>query len=72
LGARAGEVIHEVQLGKYYNIKFAKFYNVIHAYPTYSELVWHAARMAYVEGLKNHPVVKIANKISGLFRSKKK
>lgn len=63
LGARAGEIIHEVQLGKYYNMRLYDFYHVIHAYPTYSELVWQASKMAYVDSWKRSFWIKLAQKI---------
>lgn len=57
-GARAGELIHEVQLGKRYGISLSHFYSVIHAYPTYSELIWQAARKAYIKSLRNNIFVR--------------
>lgn len=69
LGTRAGELIHEIQIGKVYNLKFRNFYHVIHAYPTYSELIWHAARKAYIEYVSNNFFVKI---FSWLFGAKNK
>ena len=50
LGDRAGEVIHELQIAKMKNIKLYELHDVIHAYPTYAELVWHIAKKAYVIG----------------------
>lgn len=67
LGARAGELIHEVQVGKYYNLRVWDFYKPIHAYPTYSELIWHSAKRAYVQHLKENPIIKL---ISWLFGKK--
>jgi len=66
-GADAGEIIHEVQLGKTYNIPFADFYKVIHAYPTYSELIWHAARKAYLDRLQKNIVIRFAKYVSSWF-----
>lgn len=63
LGARAGELIHEVQLGKYYNYALWDLYKPIHAYPTYSELVWHLAKRAYVQNLTNKWYIKILTKL---------
>jgi len=62
LGPRAGELIHEIQLGKYYKIKFTDFYSVIHAYPTYSDIVWHAAKKAYVDRVKNNFFVRLVSR----------
>ncbi len=68
LGARAGEIIHEVQLGKYYGIKLAQFYPVLHAYPTYSEVVWRSAQQAYVDNLQNSKILSVLRFLLG-FRS---
>jgi len=54
LGARAGELIHEIQIGKAHKIKLRNFYSVLHAYPTYSELLWHGARQAYIRNLQQN------------------
>jgi pyruvate/2-oxoglutarate dehydrogenase complex dihydrolipoamide dehydrogenase (E3) component len=59
LGPRAGEIIHEVQLGKMYNIKFSKFDDVIHAYPTYSDVIKKAARMCRVDLLQRNIWIKL-------------
>ena len=52
LGARAGDVIHELQVAKVHGIRLDQLQSVIHAYPTYAELVWHSARKAYVQRLE--------------------
>ena len=67
LGERAGEIIHEIQLGKTYKIPFRKFYHVIHAYPTYSELIWHLSRKSYISRLQTHWLLKLINKVAALF-----
>ncbi len=51
-GARAGELIGEIQLGAYYGIRFYNFYKAIHPYPTYGDVIWQASKKAYVESLK--------------------
>ena len=65
LGARAGEVIHEAQLAKTYNMPFYKIFSVIHAYPTYSELLWHGAKKAYMHRINNNFFVKLGKKLLG-------
>ncbi|MFZ5953740.1 MAG: dihydrolipoyl dehydrogenase family protein [Candidatus Dependentiae bacterium] len=62
-GARAGELIGQVQLGKVYNISFVDFYHVMHAYPAYSDVIWQAAKKAYIERTKANQWIKIAQKI---------
>ncbi len=68
LGERAGDVIHELQIAKVKGLKLAALHDVIHAYPTYAELVWHVSRKAYLEQLENTWYVKLAKKL--LFRNK--
>ena len=68
LGSRAGELIHEVQLGKAYGISFTNFQSVVHAYPTYSELVKKASRLCYVDRLRNNFFIKLIQ----IFMSKKR
>jgi pyruvate/2-oxoglutarate dehydrogenase complex dihydrolipoamide dehydrogenase (E3) component len=65
LGPRAGEIIHEVQLGKTYNIKFSKFDDIIHAYPTYCDVIKKAARMCRVDILQRNIFVKLIRLVLG-------
>lgn len=66
LGERAGELIHEIQLGKYYNFRLWDFYKPIHAYPTYSEIIWHLSKRAYVAKLKNNLFIRFIKWITGI------
>lgn len=68
LGARAGELIHEIQVGKFYNFHIWDLYKPIHAYPTYSELLWKISKQAYIKKITDNPFIKL---ISYLFRLKK-
>jgi len=63
LGARAGELIGLLQLGKTYNMPFDKLYHVIYPYPTYGEVVWHAAHKAYIKKLEDNILLKLVRKI---------
>jgi len=63
LGHFAGETMHEVQLLKSLNKPFAKIGPVIHAYPTYSDVVKRPAGQAYVEKLQANFFVKLLKKI---------
>lgn len=65
LGTNAGELIHEVQVGKYYNLRIWNLYNPIHAYPTYSELLWHLAKKAYIESLYKNPLIRFVSWLLG-------
>ncbi len=62
VGARAGELLHELQLAKTKGIKFLAIESVIHAYPTFSDLIWYSARKAYAQELENNWFVKLAKK----------
>lgn len=53
LGARAGELIGEIQLGSYYKHKLGDLYFVIHPYPTYLEVIKHAAKRAYIDSIQS-------------------
>jgi pyruvate/2-oxoglutarate dehydrogenase complex dihydrolipoamide dehydrogenase (E3) component len=46
LGARAGDIIHEAQLIKAFKKRFESLHSVIHAYPTYAELIWHVSNQS--------------------------
>lgn len=63
LGARAGELIHEAQIAKSLGIPFDKLYSVIHIYPTFTDVVKHAAKLCYIEKLQNNPFLKLLRKI---------
>ncbi len=63
LGERAGDIIHELQVAKVKGIKFYSLHAVIHAYPSYAELLWHTAKKAYVQRLYANPLLKLLKKI---------
>jgi len=62
IGARAGELISELQLAKTKNILFHTLYEVVHPYPTYSEILWHLSKKAYVEKIESNMFVKLYKK----------
>ena len=57
LGVGAGDIIHEAQLAKTKGMKLWEIQSVIHAYPTYSELIWKDAKLAFVRKLLNNPFI---------------
>ncbi|TET34676.1 NAD(P)/FAD-dependent oxidoreductase [Candidatus Dependentiae bacterium] len=69
LGARAGDIIHEAQVIKAFKKRFDSIHSVIHAYPTYAELTWHAAKKAYVKRLESNFFVILLKKL--FFKRKK-
>jgi pyruvate/2-oxoglutarate dehydrogenase complex dihydrolipoamide dehydrogenase (E3) component len=63
LGARAGDIIHEAQLVRYLNLPFSAVANMIHIYPTYTDVVRQPAKLYYVDRIRNNPFVKFIQKI---------
>lgn len=58
LGERAGELIHELAIIKQKEIRFDTIYKVVHAYPTYSELVWQLAKQYYVQRIRQNMFIR--------------
>ena len=65
LGERAGEVLHEAHAARTLGIPLHKLNDVIHTYPTYSELTRQAARAAYIDRIASHPVVRLVRWLRG-------
>jgi pyruvate/2-oxoglutarate dehydrogenase complex dihydrolipoamide dehydrogenase (E3) component len=59
LGERAGEVLHEAHAARTLGIPLHRLNDVIHAYPTYSELTRLAARAAYIDRVSSNPLIRI-------------
>lgn len=53
IGNRAGEIIHACQILKTFGLPFKKLQSVIHAYPTYSEIIRDGAKQAYLGDWEN-------------------
>jgi pyruvate/2-oxoglutarate dehydrogenase complex dihydrolipoamide dehydrogenase (E3) component len=64
LGHLAGETVHEVQLLKSLKLPFRKIGPVIHAYPTYSDVLKRPSGQAYVEKLQSNLFIKL---LRGIF-----
>ncbi len=67
LGERAGEVMHEAHAARTLGIPLYRLNDVIHTYPTYSELTRQAARAAYIDRIQSNPFVRFVK----LFRRSK-
>ncbi len=65
VGARAGEILDELVFAKYHRIPFYTIGSIVHVYPTYSEMNWHAAKKAYIDHLEKNIFIKIVRKIMG-------
>lgn len=59
LGARAGEMIAEVQVIKSLGIPFGRLQRVIHPYPTYSDALRQIAQQVAIDNLLGHPLVRL-------------
>lgn len=62
LGDRAGELISEIQVIKTLNLNFSKLTNVIHPYPTYSEILNKISKRVTVDNILENPIVKLVKK----------
>ena len=69
LGERAGDIIHEAQVLRHLRLPFTAIAQMIHIYPTYTDVVRQPAKRCYVDRLRNNPLVKIAAAILGKKRS---
>jgi pyruvate/2-oxoglutarate dehydrogenase complex dihydrolipoamide dehydrogenase (E3) component len=58
IGERAGEIISEIQVLKTLKINYAKLVNVIHPYPTYSEVLNKISKKVAVDNIFENPLVK--------------
>lgn len=65
LGARAGEIIHELHLAQLKKIKLIDLYDVVRAYPTYSQLINRLAKKAYNDQKNNGIIGYLKKKIMG-------
>ncbi len=65
IGARAGEILDELVFANYHDIPFYQIGSIVHVYPTYSEMNWHAAKKAYVDHLENSFFIKLLKKVTG-------
>ncbi|MBK5252661.1 MAG: FAD-dependent oxidoreductase [Peptostreptococcaceae bacterium] len=58
LGSRAGEIMHELSVLKGLDQPFYKLNDIIHVYPTYSDILRKLAQKAYIEKLSEQPIIK--------------
>lgn len=63
LGHGAAELMHEAQLAKSSGLPFSKIASVIHAYPSYSDVVRQPAKRCYIDDIQNNPFIKLLKKI---------
>ncbi len=65
VGSRAGELLDELVFAKQQRIPFYEIGSMVHVYPTYSEMNWHAAKKAYIDHLENSFFIKLLKKVTG-------
>ena len=65
LGERAGDIIHEAQLLRHLNLPFSAVAQMIHIYPTYTDVVRQPAKRYYIDRLRNNPALKLLAKLLG-------
>jgi pyruvate/2-oxoglutarate dehydrogenase complex dihydrolipoamide dehydrogenase (E3) component len=65
LGERAADIIHEAQLLRHLDLPFSRVAQMIHIYPTYTDVVRQPAKRYYIDRLRNNPVLKILAKVLG-------
>ena len=63
LGSRAGELIHQLQFAKSFNISFDKLSKMVYIYPTFADLIKQPAKKFYIDKLMNNPFLKLIKKI---------
>ena len=63
LGVRAGELIHQIQFAKTFNLSFDKLSKMVYIYPTFADLVKQPSKKFYIDKLLNNPFLKLIKKI---------
>ncbi len=71
LGSRAGELIHQLQLAKTFDITFDKLSKIVYLYPTYSDIIKQPAKQFYINKLLNNKFLKFLKKIKSLLTGSK-
>jgi len=71
LGTRAGELIHQLQLAKTFNISFDKLSKMVYLYPTYADIIKQPAKKFYINKLLNNKALKFLKAAKNLFAGSK-
>ncbi|MCP4971540.1 MAG: NAD(P)/FAD-dependent oxidoreductase [Arcobacter sp.] len=66
LGSRAGELIHQLQLAKTFDITFDKLSKMVYLYPTYSDIIKQPSKQFYISKLLNNKFLKFLKKAKSL------
>ena len=70
LGSRAGELIHQLQMAKTFDISFDKLSKMIYLYPTYADIIKQPAKKFYINKLLKNKALLLLKKILSVFKSK--
>ena len=65
LGERAADIIHEAQMLRHLRLPFSAISQMVHIYPTYTDVVRQPAKLYYVDRLRNNPVLKVLERLLG-------
>lgn len=69
LGSRSGELIHQLQLAKTFDISFDKLSKMVYLYPTYSDVIKQPSKQFYINKLLNNKFLKAAKSLKAIFTS---
>lgn len=67
LGSRAGELIHQLQLAKTFDISFDKLSKMVYLYPTYSDIIKQPSKQFYINKLLNNKLLKFLKTVKSVF-----
>ncbi|TAL37501.1 MAG: NAD(P)/FAD-dependent oxidoreductase [Spirochaetes bacterium] len=70
LGPHAGEILHQALLAKSAGMKFSRMAGMVHAYPSYSDVISRPSKQAYVDELRRHPAVRLIGALASLVKGK--
>ena len=67
LGSRSGELIHQLQLAKTFDISFDKLSKMVYLYPTYADIIKQPAKQFYINKLLNNKFLKFVKTVKSIF-----
>jgi len=67
LGTRSGELIHQLQLAKTFDISFDKLSKMVYLYPTYADIIKQPSKQFYINKLLNNKFLKFAKALKAVF-----
>ena len=63
LGTRAGELIHQIQFAKTFNLSFDKLSKMVYIYPTFADMIKQPSKKFYIDKLLNNPFLKLIKRL---------